>query len=308
MVRRYLSILGVVILLGVTLAACGSGDEDEIEPTVTRIPDAANAPVLTPAGSPEAETTEVTEATVPAASPVAGSPVPASPEAETEGGAVTAEDVTVTSIDIAFEPAEVTIPANTDVVFHLTNDGAAPHNFSIDELEISIDQAPGESHDITINAAAGVYEFYCNVPGHREAGMVGTLTVTDGAAEAPVEEAAAEPAQAPGEDTGDEAAATGDEGSGSGEAAAEDVTVTSIDIAFEPAEVTIPGGTDVVFHLPNDGAAPHHFSIDELEISIDQAPGESHDVTINAPPGVYEYYCNVPGHREAGMVGTLTVE
>ena len=25
-------------------------------------------------------------------------------------------------------------------------------------------------------------------------------------------------------------------------------------------------------------------------------------------PGTYEYYCNVPGHKQAGMVGTLTVE
>ena len=29
---------------------------------------------------------------------------------------------------------------------------------------------------------------------------------------------------------------------------------------------------------------------------------------INAPPGTYEYYCNVTGHKEAGMVGTLIVE
>lgn len=24
-------------------------------------------------------------------------------------------------------------------------------------------------------------------------------------------------------------------------------------------------------------------------------------------PGTYEFYCTVPGHREAGMVGTLIV-
>ena len=28
-----------------------------------------------------------------------------------------------------------------------------------------------------INAAAGSYQFYCREPGHKEAGMVGTLTV-----------------------------------------------------------------------------------------------------------------------------------
>jgi plastocyanin len=140
--------------------------------------------------------------------------------------------------------------------------------------------------------------------------MVGTLIVTEGAS--PAEESPpdveAPPASDEADPEGTVSAEVADESAGGEGVAAEDVTVTSIDIAFEPAEVTIPGGTDVIFHLPNDGAAPHNFSIDELAISIDQAPGESHDITINAPPGVYEYYCNVPGHREAGMVGTLTVE
>ena len=31
-------------------------------------------------------------------------------------------------------------------------------------------------------------------------------------------------------------------------------------------------------------------------------------MTINAPAGTYIFYCGVPGHKEAGMVGTLTAE
>ena len=91
-------------------------------------------------------------------------------------------------------------------------------------------------------------------------------------------------------------------------AAANVVTIVSKDIFFEPTEITIAANTDVTFDLPNEGAAPHNFSIDELDISVDQAPGEMTEVVINAPAGEYEYYCNVPGHREAGMVGTLIVE
>jgi uncharacterized cupredoxin-like copper-binding protein len=64
----------------------------------------------------------------------------------------------------------------------------------------------------------------------------------------------------------------------------------------------------VAFSLPNEGAAPHNFSIDELEIDVDIDPGAQEEVVINAPAGEYEFYCNVPGHREAGMVGTLVVE
>jgi plastocyanin len=95
----------------------------------------------------------------------------------------------------------------------------------------------------------------------------------------------------------------------SGETAAQEVTVTSFDIYFEPKEVTIPADTDVTFLLPNEGAAAHNFAIDELDISVDQAPGgRDYETIINAPAGEYEYYCNVPGHKQAGMVGTLTVE
>jgi nitrite reductase (NO-forming) len=85
--------------------------------------------------------------------------------------------VTVTLLDIRFDPKELTIPANTDVTVTLTNDGVAPHNFSIDRLNIDEDVASGETKTVTINAPAGEYEFYCDIPGHREAGMVGTLTV-----------------------------------------------------------------------------------------------------------------------------------
>ncbi|MGI8484578.1 MAG: plastocyanin/azurin family copper-binding protein [Thermomicrobiales bacterium] len=29
---------------------------------------------------------------------------------------------------------------------------------------------------------------------------------------------------------------------------------------------------------------------------------------MNAKAGTYQYYCSVPGHKEAGMVGKLTVK
>ncbi|MFN8592083.1 MAG: cupredoxin domain-containing protein [Thermomicrobiales bacterium] len=102
--------------------------------------------------------------------------------------------------------------------------------------------------------------------------------------------------------------AGGTTGAASPEAAGASAEVVSVDIAFEPKALTIPANTDVKVSLPNQGAAAHNFSIDELGISVDLAPGATEEVTINAPAGTYQYYCNVPGHKEAGMVGTLTVE
>ena len=80
-------------------------------------------------------------------------------------------------VDIAFEPNQLSLPADTPTTVALTNQGAALHNFTIDELGLSVDVEAGASGQAEINDPAGTYTFYCNVPGHREAGMEGTLTV-----------------------------------------------------------------------------------------------------------------------------------
>jgi cyclophilin family peptidyl-prolyl cis-trans isomerase/plastocyanin len=82
--------------------------------------------------------------------------------------------------DIAFVPTEITVDAeDLPVTIRMTNSGAALHNFTIDALNIDVDVNPGETVDVVIPAgtAPGTYDFYCNVPGHKEAGMVGTLVV-----------------------------------------------------------------------------------------------------------------------------------
>ncbi len=236
-----------------------------------------------------------------------GTPAPQAAAATAEPAPAEAGPVEVVANDIFFAPEELTIPADTDVVFTLANDGVPPHNFSIDELGIDIDILPGATEEVVINAPAGEYEYYCNVPGHKDAGMVGTLIVSGEAAAAPAnaEEAAASPAATPMTQAAPAEAAQAAADSAAG---AEPVEVVSHDIYFEPEAITIPADTDVTFVLPNEGVTPHNFAIDALGIDVDQAPGETQEVVINAPAGTYEYYCNVPGHKPAGMVGALTVE
>jgi plastocyanin len=36
--------------------------------------------------------------------------------------------------------------------------------------------------------------------------------------------------------------------------------------------------------------------------------GGSKTLSVNLKPGTYKFFCSVPGHRQAGMVGTLTVQ
>lgn len=85
-----------------------------------------------------------------------------------------------------------------------------------------------------------------------------------------------------------------------------DATIVSHDIYFDPKNLTIPADTDVTLRLRNEGAAPHSFVIEELGVRVEQAPGGEDEITLTAPAGEYEYVCDIPGHKEAGMIGTLT--
>jgi uncharacterized cupredoxin-like copper-binding protein len=239
----------------------------------------------------------------PPPAPAGGAQPTAAPDAgggEDAGDEAASDQFTIESHDIFFVPTEIDVPSDTEVTILLPNLGAAPHNFSIDALDISVDIAPGETKEVTFTAPEGEYEYYCNVPGHKEAGMVGTLIAR------PME-SADEPATVDESGAEDEVEAA-QEAAGEAPAELSEQVVTSFDIFFEPKEVAIPANTDVTFNLPNDGAAAHNFSIDELGIDVDIAPGDTAQTVINAPAGTYEYYCNVPGHKEAGMVGTLVVE
>ena len=79
------------------------------------------------------------------------------------------------------------------------------------------------------------------------------------------------------------------------------------DIYFEPKELSIPADTDVTVRLPNEGVTPHNFSIDELGIDVDIAPGATEEVVIKAPAGDVRVLLQRAGAQRGGMVGTLTV-
>jgi plastocyanin/glucose/arabinose dehydrogenase len=99
-------------------------------------------------------------------------------QAGTSGGATPAASASVDLVDIAFNPTTLTIPANTDVTVTLNDTGVSPHNFNINALNVhSASLTAGQSGTVTVNAAPGTYQYYCAIPGHKEAGMVGTLTV-----------------------------------------------------------------------------------------------------------------------------------
>lgn len=86
------------------------------------------------------------------------------------------------------------------------------------------------------------------------------------------------------------------------------VEVTAADLAFEPDEITAEAGEDLAIVLTSEDML-HDFTIDELGTHVAADGGETAEGGVTAAePGTYTYYCSVPGHRQAGMEGTLTVE
>lgn len=201
----------------------------------------------------------------------------------------------------------------------ITNTGVLPHDFSVDALKIAQPLDPGKTVEVKIpdDAKPGDYEFYCNVPGHKQAGMFGTMTVvakgSGAAAQAPAQQGAASPesspaqAEAPASPAAPAQASPAAQG-GAAPGGAASVTIEMGDLFYKPNKFEIPANTEVTVTLKNVGALPHDFNIDALKVKSEVIqPGKDGTVTIKGPKGTYEYYCNEPGHKAAGMHGTLTI-
>jgi glucose dehydrogenase/plastocyanin len=105
-----------------------------------------------------------------------------------------------------------------------------------------------------------------------------------------------------------EAAAASEDASGEESADGSAVSVSAIDIAFEQTELSIAADTDVTITLTNNGVLQHDLVIEETDFATPLINGgETAEIVVNLPAGEYVYFCSVAGHREAGMVGTLTV-
>jgi uncharacterized cupredoxin-like copper-binding protein len=75
---------------------------------------------------------------------------------------------------------------------------------------------------------------------------------------------------------------------------------------FTPSDLEVKEGT-IDLTLKNLDAFPHDFTIDELGVQYTVDASATVTESFDATPGVYTFYCSIPGHREAGMEGTLTV-
>ena len=170
--RAIMAVSVVLVLVTVSMAVVVSGGEGK----------SASATAATPATT--TETTPAEEASKPAetstgATPTAttGTPAPpSSPAAKATKVSLAADP----GGQLAFDTKTLTAKAGT-VSIVMTNSSPVEHDVAIAEGSKVLGQTPtfvGGSKTLTLNLKPGTYTFYCTVPGHRQAGMEGKLTVT----------------------------------------------------------------------------------------------------------------------------------
>ena len=85
-----------------------------------------------------------------------------------------------------------------------------------------------------------------------------------------------------------------------------DLVVSAKNVQFTPGKVTAGSG-ELAVRLTNHDLFWHTFTVDALNVNLRVPIGATRRAAFQAPPGTYEYYCAIPGHKQAGMKGTLTV-
>ena len=107
------------------------------------------------------------------------------------------------------------------------------------------------------------------------------------------------------------------------------LSITMTNFAFTPEVLEVGAGEVLEIAIENVESLVHDFTIDEIDADVyatssrdssQHTHTEEPDVhfALTEPgsgfvyvkihePGEYVFYCSVPGHRDAGMEGTLTV-
>ena len=108
--------------------------------------------------------------------------------------------------------------------------------------------------------------------------------------------------------TATQPAQTGEAGQAPGAAQAGEVLMSEFE--FDPSDVTAAAGSTVT--VRNEGSVEHDLRLrqdgEEIGGTPLVGPGGSEQLKLDFPAGRYEMFCSVPGHEEAGMAGSFTIE
>jgi plastocyanin len=82
-------------------------------------------------------------------------------------------------------------------------------------------------------------------------------------------------------------------------------------LAYDQKDVSAKAGS-VTINFDNKEALQHDVAVADSSGKVlgqtDLVSSGTANATVDVQPGTYTFYCTVPGHRDAGMEGTLTVK
>ncbi|GEM_PF-3518356 len=103
--------------------------------------------------------------------PVSAKPIPPPPPVSI------VQKVSVESGNLFFKPSTITVKVNQPVQVSITNKGG--HTFTITEFGVNLTLNSASASTTFTPTKTGSFPITCGVPGHKEAGMTGTLVVTE---------------------------------------------------------------------------------------------------------------------------------
>ena len=116
---------------------------------------------------------------------------------------------------------------------------------------------------------------------------------------------------ASGETTAAEETTTEAAGGGGGGGTIDISAAANGDLAYDQTSVEVAAGSDTL-NFDNPASLSHDVVIEDssgAEVGkTDLISGSTTSTTVDLTAGEYTFFCSVPGHREAGMEGTLTVK
>ena len=137
--------------------------------------------LLALAGCGSSSSTTSSSASSPAATPSTSSSASSSTPAPATGGTSSALSLSASPEgQLKFDTTSLTAKAGK-VTIAFTNTAPVAHNVSVASASGAqlgaTETFQGGSKTLSLNLKPGTYKFFCSVPGHRQAGMEGTLTV-----------------------------------------------------------------------------------------------------------------------------------
>ena len=84
------------------------------------------------------------------------------------------------------------------------------------------------------------------------------------------------------------------------------VAISATNARFSATTLTANHGT-VTVDFTNNDLFWHTFTVSALNVDIRAPVKGSRQLSFTAPPGTYEFFCAIPGHKQIGMRGTLII-